>query len=200
VTPTTGREFAVVSLAAEQDSPVRWVARADAVAAVERKANASSPRSKATERCPTTLPTTQPDNRPMPERPVAQASRNPREGRGQLLPDTALASPTATLSARTESPLPPRRAPAGAGASSRHASTALRTVSARQPGMHHELVLIDQSQLRQRRCELHTSHEQSFARLPLELLNGRPQISAYEFRVPVDPAPRCSTRRTSWPR
>ena len=32
---------------------------------------------------------------------------------------------------------------------------------ARQPGLHHELVLIDQSQLRQRQRELHASHEQS---------------------------------------
>src|SRR5215204_3188511 len=47
---------------------------------------------------------------------------------------------------------------------------------AHQPGMHDELVLIDQSQLRQRQRELHTSHEQSFARLPLELLNGLAQI------------------------
>src|SRR6266481_9762451 len=53
--------------------------------------------------------------------------------------------------------------------------------------MHHELVLIDQSQLRQRHWELHTSHEQSLTRLPLELLNGLPQISAHELRVPIDP-------------
>src|SRR5260370_40432405 len=52
--------------------------------------------------------------------------------------------------------------------------------------MHHELVLIDQSQLRQRQRELHTSHEQSLARLPLELLNGGAQIPAHEFRVPID--------------
>src|SRR5215472_2422478 len=42
--------------------------------------------------------------------------------------------------------------------------------------MHHELVLIDQPQLRQRQRELHASHEQSLTRLPLELLNGIPQI------------------------
>src|SRR5215207_2312455 len=53
--------------------------------------------------------------------------------------------------------------------------------------MHHELVLVDQSQLRQRQRELHTSHEQSLARLPLELLNGLAQIPAHELRVPVDP-------------
>ena len=39
-------------------------------------------------------------------------------------------------------------------------------------GVHHELVLIDQSQLRQGQRELHASHEQSLTRLPLELLNG----------------------------
>src|SRR5688572_13641388 len=46
---------------------------------------------------------------------------------------------------------------------------------------------IDQSQLRQRQRELHASHEQSLTRLPLELLNGLPQIPAHEFRVPIDP-------------
>ena len=53
---------------------------------------------------------------------------------------------------------------------------------ARQPGMHDELVLIDQSQLRQRQRELHPSHEQSLTRLPLELVNGLPQIPAHELR------------------
>src|SRR5204862_7694472 len=37
----------------------------------------------------------------------------------------------------------------------------------RQPGVHHELVLIDQAQLRQRLRELHTSQEQSLAGSPL---------------------------------
>src|SRR4030095_16471922 len=53
--------------------------------------------------------------------------------------------------------------------------------------MHHELVLIDQSQLRQRQRELHASHEQSLTRLTLELLNGLPEIPAHELRVPIDP-------------
>src|SRR4249920_1082733 len=53
--------------------------------------------------------------------------------------------------------------------------------------MHHELVLIDQAQLRQRQRELHASQEQSLTRLLLELLNGSPQIPAHEFRVPIDP-------------
>ncbi len=52
--------------------------------------------------------------------------------------------------------------------------------------MHHELVLTDQSQLGQRQCEFHSSHEQPLARLLLELLNSLAQISAYELRVPID--------------
>src|SRR5215813_10235283 len=47
---------------------------------------------------------------------------------------------------------------------------------ARQPGVYHELVLIDQTKFHQRKRGLHASHEQSFTRLPLELLNGLPQI------------------------
>src|SRR5215212_9210010 len=39
-----------------------------------------------------------------------------------------------------------------------------------QPGMHHELVLIDQAQLRQRQRERHAAHEQSLTRLLLQLL------------------------------
>src|SRR5258705_1236732 len=58
---------------------------------------------------------------------------------------------------------------------------------ARQPGLHHELVLIDQSQLRQRHRELHATREQSLTRFPLELLNGLSQIPAPELRVPIDP-------------
>src|SRR5579872_5411663 len=53
--------------------------------------------------------------------------------------------------------------------------------------MHHELVLIDQSQLRQCERELYASDEQSLTRLPLELLNGLLQISLHELRVPIDP-------------
>src|SRR6267378_3665575 len=58
---------------------------------------------------------------------------------------------------------------------------------AHKSGLHHELVLIDQSELRQRQRELHASHEQSLTRFPLELLNGLPQIPAHELRVPIDP-------------
>src|SRR5580658_10587715 len=55
-----------------------------------------------------------------------------------------------------------------------------------------ELVLIDQSQLRQRQRELHASHEQSLTWLLLELLHGllqisAPRISEEELRVPIDP-------------
>src|SRR5271168_1253176 len=57
---------------------------------------------------------------------------------------------------------------------------------ARQPGLHDELVLIDQSQLRQRQRQLHASHEQSLTRLLLELLNGLPKVPAHELRVPID--------------
>src|SRR5919201_5567237 len=39
-----------------------------------------------------------------------------------------------------------------------------------QPGMDHELVLIDQSELRQRQWERHTARGQSLTRLLLELL------------------------------
>src|SRR6185437_8025059 len=38
--------------------------------------------------------------------------------------------------------------------------------------------------------QLHATHEQSPARLPLELLNGFPQIPAQELRVPIHPAQR----------
>src|SRR5437660_1057966 len=58
---------------------------------------------------------------------------------------------------------------------------------AREPGVHDELVLIDQPQLRQRLRELPASPEQSLTRLLLELLNGLPQIPAHELRVPIDP-------------
>src|SRR3954462_11285803 len=47
----------------------------------------------------------------------------------------------------------------------------------RQPGLHYELVLIDQSHLPQRLRELPAPDEQSLTRLLLELLNGLLQIS-----------------------
>src|SRR5260221_57422 len=90
----------------------------------------------------------------------------------------------ATFSARTASPLPPSRTPAGSRASSRHASIAPRTTSARGPRAW------DAPRTRTHRSipapstpvELHTSHEQSVARLPLELLNGLAQIPAHELK------------------
>ena len=63
------------------------------------------------------------------------------------------------------------------GGNAAMANSELAVVSVRYfaaPGVHHELVLIDQSQLRQREREFYASHEQSLTRLPLELLNGRP--------------------------
>jgi hypothetical protein len=45
---------------------------------------------------------------------------------------------------------------------------------ARQDGLHDKLVLIDQSQIRQGQRELHASHEQAFAWLPLELVTAWP--------------------------
>src|ERR1043166_675230 len=53
--------------------------------------------------------------------------------------------------------------------------------------MHHELVLIDQSQLRQRERKLHASDQEPVTWLPLELLNGLRQIPAHELRVPINP-------------
>src|SRR5438132_14250724 len=94
----------------------------------------------------------------------------------------------ATFSARTASPLPPSRTPAGSRASGRHASIAPRTTSARGPRAWdaprtrtHRSIPAPSTQ-----WELHTSHEQSLARLPLELLNDLAQIPAHEFRVPID--------------
>src|SRR5690242_463035 len=54
---------------------------------------------------------------------------------------------------------------------------------ARQPGLYHELVLIDQSQRRQRQRELHAAQVQSLTRLLLELVNGLPQIPTSPFTV-----------------
>src|ERR1044071_8887256 len=48
-------------------------------------------------------------------------------------------------------------------------------------GVHHELVLVDQSQLRQRQRELHPSGEQALRVLFLELPDGRPEIAAHEL-------------------
>src|SRR5207249_3093612 len=58
---------------------------------------------------------------------------------------------------------------------------------ARQDGLDDKLVLIDQSQIRQGQRELLASHEQPFARLPLELLSGFPQVPPHELSVPIDP-------------
>ena len=55
------------------------------------------------------------------------------------------------------------------------------------PGVHNELVLIDQSQLRQRQWKYQASREQSLTRLLLEPLNGASQNPRDELRVPIDP-------------
>src|SRR6185369_1073951 len=56
-----------------------------------------------------------------------------------------------------------------------------------EPGVHHELVLVDQAQLRQRERELHACNEQPLTRLAFELPNSLLQIPAHELRVPIDP-------------
>src|SRR3546814_12281588 len=69
--------------------------------------------------------------------------------------------------------------------------------SAGQPGLHHELVLVDQAQPRQRERELHAAHEESLARLLLELPDGLLQIAAHELRVPVDPVQGARDRKST---
>ena len=67
---------------------------------------------------------------------------------------------------------------------------------ARQYGLHDELVLIDQSQLRQRQRELHASGEQALTRLLLQPPHGLAelagvhdlQIDGNETRFSVDTA------------
>ena len=68
---------------------------------------------------------------------------------------------------------------------------------AHQCGMHNELVLIDQSQLRQRKRQLHASHEQSLAWLLLEPLDRGPQILLARAPRSSRRCRACSTRRTS---
>ena len=95
----------------------------------------------------------------------------------------------AIVSAHTASPPPPSRTPAGSRASSRHASIAPRTTSARGP------LAWGAPRTRTHRsipapptpAGAYASHEQSLTRLPLELLNGRPEIPVHELRVPIDP-------------
>src|SRR5688572_10492816 len=65
-----------------------------------------------------------------------------------------------------------------------------RRSMARQPGMHDELVLVDQSQLRQRKRQLHTSREQSLTPCLLEPSDRLSEIAAHELRVPIDPVQR----------
>ena len=74
-----------------------------------------------------------------------------------------------------------------------------RRPMSRQNRLHNELLLVDQSQIRQRRGEGHATHQQALAWLLLELLNRRPQVALHQFGIPIDPARACSTRRTSSP-
>src|SRR5689334_6045365 len=55
-----------------------------------------------------------------------------------------------------------------------------------EPGVHDELVLVDQAQFRQRERERDAAHEQALARLLLELPNGVGQVAPQELGVPID--------------
>ena len=57
---------------------------------------------------------------------------------------------------------------------------------ARDLGVYHELVLVDQPQLRERQRQRHTLPRQSLAGLPLELPNGLAEIAAHGLCIPVD--------------
>src|SRR5712692_10246557 len=95
----------------------------------------------------------------------------------------------ATFSAHTASPPPPGRTPAGSRASSRHASIAPRTTSAHGP------LAWAAPRTRTRRsipapptpAGASRLPRTVLTRLPLELLNGLPQIPAHELRAPIDP-------------
>src|SRR6202049_475543 len=95
----------------------------------------------------------------------------------------------AHFSAPPRSPPAPRTTPPpGPRASSRHASIALRTTSARDPlawaaprTRTHRSIPAPPTP-----AGASPSHKQSLTRLPLELLNGLPQIPAHELRVPID--------------
>ena len=61
---------------------------------------------------------------------------------------------------------------------------------ARQNRLHNELVLVDQSQIRQGQGEGHATHQQALAWLLLEPLNRLPQVALHQFGIPIDPAQR----------
>src|SRR2546429_4506316 len=95
----------------------------------------------------------------------------------------------ATFSAHTASPPPPSRTPAGSRASSRHASIAPRTTPARGPlawaaprTRTHPSIPAPPTPAGASRLPRTVP-----AQLPLELLNGLPQIPAHELRVPIHP-------------
>src|SRR5438874_6092110 len=95
----------------------------------------------------------------------------------------------ATFSAHTASPPPPSRTPAGLRASSRHASIAPRTTSARgplawaAPRTHiHRSIPAPPTPAGASRLPRTVPYP-----IPAELLNGPPHIPAHELRVPIDP-------------
>src|SRR5581483_1122563 len=65
-----------------------------------------------------------------------------------------------------------------------------RRPMASHPRLHHELILIDQSQLRQRERKLYASYEKPSTWLLLEPLNCLSQIAAQELCIPIDPVQR----------
>ena len=65
-----------------------------------------------------------------------------------------------------------------------------RRPMARQNRLHEELVLVDQSQIRQGQGEGHATHQQALAWLLLEPLNRLPQVALHQFGIPIDPAQR----------
>ena len=56
--------------------------------------------------------------------------------------------------------------------------------------LHKELVLVDQSQIRQRQRERHATHVQALAGLLLEQLNRLPQVASHQLGIPIDHAQR----------
>ena len=55
-----------------------------------------------------------------------------------------------------------------------------------EPGLYHELILVDQTKLCQSQRKLDASYEEALARLLLEVVHGLREIAAQKFGVPVD--------------
>src|SRR5690606_2173166 len=58
---------------------------------------------------------------------------------------------------------------------------------ARDPGMYHEVVLVDQAHLGQRKRKRHAPEAEVSTRLLLEPLDGLLEVAADELRIPIDP-------------